>query len=165
MLFKYHLQFVRRLQNHSRRNFFTSNLEKKIANGGRCRMLPHFGRRSTPHADTPADALAPLALAAAPSALATSVRWSNQSAAALHASLRTRPIIAARSVTEIAPRASSTLNRWEHFRQKSYAWSTGNRRFTSPFAFAYRSRSRTASASATSNCFRVALTSAYSKLY
>ena len=35
------------------------------------------------------------------------------------ASFRTRPIMAARSVTEIAPRASSRLNRWEHFKHRS----------------------------------------------
>ena len=35
------------------------------------------------------------------------------------ASLRTRPIIAARSVTEMAPRASSRLKRCEHFSVRS----------------------------------------------
>src|ERR1700690_4476695 len=52
-------------------------------------------------------------------AAASRLRCCSQPAATLHVSWRTRLISAARSVVEMAPRASRTLNRCEHFRQRS----------------------------------------------
>ncbi len=53
--------------------------------------------------------------------------WAVQALATPTARLRMRAITPTRSVTEIAPRASSRLNRWEHFRHRSKRARSGKR--------------------------------------
>ncbi len=93
MGFKYLFKIVRGLGDHACGNFFAADFEKEFSAGVHC---------------------------AAPVCAAAS-RWrcSTQPAATLQVNWRTRPMSAARSVVEMAPRASRTLNRCEHFRQRS----------------------------------------------
>src|SRR6185437_2763390 len=108
MLLKYLLKFAAGLRNKSSRNLLTSNFKKEFA--------AFFHRRTCPVAcgkpTTGCGASSQPLIA-------------QYSAATRQHSARTRPMSAARSVVEIAPRESSTLNKWEHFKQKSYAAKIG----------------------------------------
>src|SRR5487761_81094 len=149
MLLKYLLKFDASLRNQSCRNLLASNFKKEIA--------ALFHRRSC------------AVICGAPAATcAVSFQpfIAQYSDATRQHSARTLPISVARSVVEIAPRESSTLNRCEHFKQKSYAARIGAVRSAPPAAFVpLLPRIAFASLSHKSNISRVRPGSAHSKLY
>src|ERR1700693_5978287 len=93
------LKFLRSLLNHSRREFLAADFKKEIA--AQLKVFPYGGL------------CLHLRASANSGALVTPTLCFNHNSATRTASLRTRPIIAARSVTEIAPRASSRVKRCE----------------------------------------------------
>src|SRR5450432_2678798 len=106
------LQFLVRLLDHARGNFFTTNFKEKVR-----------------HQAAPPFCVCALDLSTA------AFCWARYALARPTASCRMRAMTPTRSVTEMAPRASRILKRCEHFRQSSYAASRGKRSISAAVVF------------------------------